>query len=361
MIKLDQTTGRWMAAALVMAFCSPVVAQGNDIYRINEGKFDAHVKYERTALAPGKEMVLGDITGPGKITYFYLTDDSHFHSNKDTGTTYPGLVLKIYWDDANEPSVRVPLWNFFGAFGRKTIDYQSTFMQINNNCYMSFLPMPFSKRARFVLANDGDQVYARLVAWGIDYEKNEAFAKETSRLHAAFSRSNPTKNAMHTLLSVSGKGHYVGNFLQVNSNYEGWWGEGDTIFEVDGEDITHTPGTEDEYGSTWGFAKVYSYPSTGLIQMDGGQNRMYRWYQSNPIRFQKSLNVRIQNQRFHLDAQRQAEGARNDDFQHGQTPSRDDYTSVVFWYQHGSQSAPLLPSYADRIAESKGVSYAKNK
>jgi Protein of unknown function (DUF2961) len=334
--------GLWILALLCPL---PMSAQVQDLYRITDGRFADHVEYHQVDLAPGKELVLADLAGPGKITYLYYTDDSNFHRTEGTGFMYPGLVLKVYWDDAPQPSIQVPLWNFFGAFERKTIDYQSLPMQINHFCYMSYLPMPFSKHARLVLVNDGDEQYSRSVAWGIDYEKDSSFATEKSRLHAAWNRSNPTRNGVHRILEVEGRGQYVGNFLQVNTKYEGWWGEGDTIFQVDGEKLTHTPGTEDEYGSTWGFEHTYSYLYSGYIQMDDGKNRMYRWYLMNPVRFQKSLVVDIQNQRF--------DG--------GQTSSQDDYTSVAFWYQEGAHAAPTLLPYAERIAESKGASYPRSQ
>lgn len=323
----------------------PSKAQLQDLYRIHKGSFASHVEYHGVVLAPGKELTLADISGPGKITYFYFTDDGFAHRTEGTGFMYPGLVLKVFWDDAQEPSVQVPLWSFFGAFDRKTIDYQSVVMQINHYCYASYLPMPFAARARFVLVNDGDETYSRSVAWGIDYEKSPAFASEASRLHAAWNRSNPTRNGMHHMLDTTGTGQYVGNFLQANSTYEGWWGEGDTIFEVDGQKITHTPGTEDEYGSAWGFDHTYSYLYSGYLQMDEGKNRMYRWYVPNPVRFQKSLRVDIQNQRY----------------QHGQIPSQDDYTSVVFWYQEGAHAAPALLPYAERVAPSRAVVYPRSQ
>lgn len=312
------------------------IAQVQDIYKITDGSFSSHVEYHQVDIAPGKELVLGDVTGPGKVTYFYYTD-----SGAQYGLIYAGLILRVYWDNATEPSIQVPLWSFFGAFGRKTIDYQSVLMQINHYCYMSYLPMPFSKRARFVLFNDGDETYSRAVAWGIDYERNSVLEHETSRLHAAWNRSNPTRDSLHTMLDIVGKGQYIGNFLEVNSKYAGWWGEGDTIFEIDGEKITHSPGTEDEYGSTWGFEHTFSYLYSGYIQMDEDKNRMYRWYVTNPVRFQRSLRVQIQDQRA-VD---------------GQTPSKDDFTSVVFWYQDGVHSAPPLPPYAERAAESRGATY----
>lgn len=337
---------------LALSLGLPAAAQVQDIYRINDGKFAAHVELIpiHADLAPGKELVLGDFTGPGKVTYFYYTDNG-----AASGVPYPGLVLKVYWDDATEPSIQVPLWNFFGAFGRKTIDYQSLLIQINHYCYMSYLPMPFSKRARFVLLNDGDKTYSQAVAWGIDYEKNRAFEHETSRLHAAWNHSKPAHNrdSVHTMLEVTGKGQYIGNFLQVNTNYEGWWGEGDTIFDVDGEKITHSPGTEDEYGSTWGFDHTFSYPYSGYIQMDEGKNRMYRWHFANPVRFQKSLRVQIQDQRVQ-------EGSKD----YRQVPSKDetdDYTSVVFWYQEGAHPAPAILPYAERVALSRGPTYPRSR
>ena len=90
-------------------------------------------------------------------------------------------------------------------------------MQINHYNFMCYLPMPFSRHARLVLANDGDEEYIRPVAYGVDYEIDAAFATEKSRLHAACNRSNPTRDGMHRLLETTGKGQYIGNFLQVDT------------------------------------------------------------------------------------------------------------------------------------------------
>jgi Protein of unknown function (DUF2961) len=208
--------------------------------------------------------------------------------------------------------------------------------------------MPFSKRARFVLLNDGPEAYSQAVAWGIDYEKNPALAHETSRLHAAWGRSNPVRNGLHEMLNVTGKGQYIGNFLQVNANSDGWWGEGDTLFTVDGDEVPHSRGTEDEYGSTWGFGHTYSFLYSGYIQMDELKNRMYRWYLANPIRFQKSLHVAIQNQRIHGGPFKDLQDALNH-----QENSDDDYTSVAFWYQEGTHAAPAILPFAERVANSR--------
>ncbi len=325
------------AAVWILFFCiHPARAQMPDIYRLSDSTSNSHVQYRRFDIPKGKAVEIANLQGPGKVTYFYITDDGlpKFH---------PGLVLKVFWDDAREPSINVPLADFFGAFETKTIDYESRLLSINHHCYMSYLPMPFSRRARFVLANDGSEDYSRVIAYGIDYEKGQTFANEKSRLHCTWKRSNPTRESAHTLLQARGRGHYVGNFLYVNSRYEGWWGEGDTVFTVNGKAMTHTPGTEDEYGSAWAFEHTFSYLDTGYIQMENGRHRMYRWYAANPVRFGSSLTVAIQNQRW---------------LAHQQVPSRDDYTSVAFWYQDQPQGVTLQP-FSERTAPSQAVEYPK--
>ena len=313
----------------------PAQAQGlQNLHRITASVFNSHVEYHQINIPKGREVTLTDLAGPGKVTYWYITDD-------EGGKWYPGLVLKVFWDDETEPSILVPLSDFFGAIGGRTIDYQSAPMQINHLCYMCYLPMPFSKRARFVIANDGNRDFSQNVAYGIDYEQGQEYAEEQSRLHCVWRRSNPTKDAMHPLLGVRGHGHYIGNFLQVHSNYGGWWGEGDTIFVVDGTTITHTPGTEDEYGACWGFGHLYSYLYSGYLMDDKGDHRMYRWYLANPVRFEKSLRVEIRNQHWN----------------NGRTPGRDDYTSVAFWYQAEPHAAITLPPFAERTAPTRADEY----
>ena len=330
----------WVVSAAVLLglgslLAGSVAAQDvQGLYRITGSVSGSHVEYHQVVLPKGKEVVLADLKGPGKVTYWYITDNTG-------GKFYPGLVLKVLWDEEAEPSINVPLSDFFGVIGGRTIDYQSLPMQINHLCYMCYLPMPFSQRARFVLLNDGDRDYSQSVAYGIDYEQGQEFAREKSRLHCAWRRSNPTQDSLHTILEVRGRGHYVGNFLQVYSRYSGWWGEGDTIFHLDGKTVTHTPGTEDEYGSCWGFGKPYQSAYSGYLENRDGQNRMYRWYLANPVRFRHSLKVEIQNQRY----------------EKGQTPSRDDYTSIAFWYQEEPHQAVALQPFVDRTAPSQAVEY----
>lgn len=309
----------------------PAAAQGlPDLYRITGGVTANHMEYHQVNIPKGREFTLADLKGPGKVTYFYITDDTQ-------NRLYPGLVLQAFWDDETEPSIRAPLSDFFGAMGGKTIEYQSAAMAINHGCFMCYLPMPFSARARLLLTNDGDRDYSQSVAYGVDYESDPAYAGEKSRLHVLWRRSNPVKDGLHTILEAGGRGHCVGTFLQVRSRFSGWFGEGDTIFHLDGSTMTHTPGTEDEYGACWGFGRTFSHLACGYIEMEKGENRMYRWYAANPVRFQKSLKVEIQNQ--HENGKPTAGDA-------------DDYTSLAYWYQEDPHRPIRLQPFSERTAPS---------
>ena len=91
-----------------------VAAQNlSDLHRITNGVSGSHVEYHRVEIGPGKETPLADLPGPGKVTYFNITDDTQ-------GRFFPGVVLKILWDGETEPSIQVPLSDFFGAIGGQT-------------------------------------------------------------------------------------------------------------------------------------------------------------------------------------------------------------------------------------------------
>jgi len=60
-------------------------------------------------IPPGETLVLMDEDGPGIITHFWNTVGAEdlFHGRS--------LVLRIYYDGAEQPSVQAPLGDFFGV------------------------------------------------------------------------------------------------------------------------------------------------------------------------------------------------------------------------------------------------------
>ena len=64
---------------------------------------------DRLCIVRGETHTLLDVQGPGCITHIWMT----LHSIE---TNYlRKMLLKIYWDGEKEPSVLVPLGDFFGV------------------------------------------------------------------------------------------------------------------------------------------------------------------------------------------------------------------------------------------------------
>ena len=176
------------------------------------------------------------------------------------------------------------------------------------------------------------------IYYQIDYSLMNV-PEDTMYFHAQFRRTNPLpyKTPYTILDGVKGKGHYVGTYLAWGVHNNGWWGEGEIKFYMDGDQEYPTicgTGTEDYFCGSYDFENPvthdsyvpFSGPYTGLqvIEPDRlyrSQMRfgMYRWHLTDPICFEKELKVTIQ-------ALGWREGGRY-------LPLQDDIASVAFWYQ----------------------------
>ncbi|UVI32448.1 glycoside hydrolase family 172 protein [Paenibacillus spongiae] len=289
------------------------------------------------SLQANASFTMAEIDGPGVIQHIWLTchTDSWRH-----------LILNIYWDDEESPSVRVPVGDFFcnGWCERSLVNSMPVSVNPANG-FNSYWEMPFRQKAKVVMENVSDHNHT--LYYQIDYTLTEVPA-DMAYFHAQWRRSNPLKyKEVHTIVDgIKGKGHYVGTYIawQVNSN--NWFGEGEVKFYMDGDGEFPTicgTGTEDYFGGAWnwdmsGQYVTYSTPFLGMhqhIKPDGlykANQRfgMYRWHIMDPIRFEEDLRVTIQ-----------ALGWRS----HGKyLPLQDDIASVAFWYQsEPHQAHPALP------------------
>jgi hypothetical protein len=206
--------------------------------------------------------------------------------------------------------------------------------------------MPFRKNCRITLENRGDETAG--IAYQIDYALTEV-PEECAYFHAQFRRSNPLPyKEVYTILDgVTGKGHFVGTYLAWGTNNNGWWGEGEIKFYLDGDAEYPTicgTGTEDYFCGSYSFIDPnsggycsYTTPYVGFHEIKRDelykcQKRfgMYRWHITDPVRFERDLKVTIQ-------ALGWREGGRY-------LPLRDDIASAVFWYQTlPSAPFPALP------------------
>lgn len=292
----------------------------------------------------GRELlVLADIEGSGIIQHIWLTcphEDWRF------------LILRMYWDGEEAPSIEVPLGDFFCMGWCEPGLLQSLPVCVNPNGGMnSYWQMPFRKGARVTLENLTDK--KSVVYYQITYAQT-AVAEDTPYFHACFSRDNPLEyKKNHVILPCAGgKGQYVGTYLAWGVNSNRWWGEGEIKFYMDGDKEFPTicgTGTEDYIGGAWNFEYPkgeycrFSSPYSGLHQIirpDGlyvSQQRfgMYRFHLTDPIRFDRDLRVEIQ-----------ALGWRSEG---RYLPLQDDIASVGYWYQlEPHRPLPPLPG-ADEL------------
>lgn len=280
---------------------------------------------------PGETVVLADIEGPGMVQHIWCTVFPDW---------WRRLVLRCYWDGEAEPSVEVPLGDFFcNGWGERS-NVASLPIAVNPaGGFNSYWPMPFRGAARITLENVSPDERCEAFYYQVDYALDDV-PDDAAYLHATWRRTNPVpQGEVHTILDgVHGRGHYVGTYLAWQSNSTGWWGEGELKFFLDGDDEYPTicgTGTEDYFGGAWNFEDppgqygVYTTPYLGLNQVIGAgaagmyrsQQRfgMYRWHLPDPIRFTEDLRVTVQ-------ALGWRRGGRY-------LQLRDDLASVAVWYQ----------------------------
>ena len=245
---------------------------------------------------------LAVINEPAVITHLWLTvHRDHWRS----------LILRAYWDGADEPAIEVPVGDFFGQGWCSFAQLSSAVVAANpHGGFNSYWPMPFRQAARLTIENLGPEKTE--FYYQVTYETGSELPA-AGYLHAQFHRSNPLPaKTTHPILDrVEGAGKYVGTYLAWGVNRPGWWGEGELKFYLDGDEEFPTicgTGTEDYFGGAWNFDvpgqgyTTYSTPYLGLHQVlapDGlyrSQQRfgMYRWHIADPIHFHENLQVDIQ-------------------------------------------------------------------
>lgn len=292
------------------------------------------------AIQPGETFTLADIEGQGAIQQIWMTPTGNWRYS----------ILRIYWDDQEQPAVECPVGDFFCMGWGKFAPLSSLAVCVNPgsafNCYWE---MPFRRRARITMTNIGEE--AMRLYYQINYSLTDV-PEDCAYFHAQFRRTNPLpyKDVYTILDGVQGRGHFVGVYMAWGVNNSGWWGEGEIKFYLDGDGEWPTicgTGTEDYFCGSYNFEnketkqyQEFTTPYAGLNQVirpDGvyrSQQRfgMYRWHITDPIRFQQDLRVTIQ-----------ALGWRSG---HRYLPLQDDIASVAFWYQT-LPTAPF-PSLPDK-------------
>ncbi len=286
----------------------------------------------------GETFTMAEIEGPGAIQHIWMTPTGNWRFS----------IIRIYWDDETEPSVECPVGDFFGMGWCEYAPLNSLPVCVNPgsafNCYWS---MPFRKKCKITMENINDKDPMTLY-YQVDYTLTDVPA-DAAYFHAQYRRTNPNTTSDYTIVdNIKGKGQYVGVYLAWGVNNNGWWGEGEIKFFIDGDSKFPTicgTGTEDYFCGSYNFDRGGQYkefctPYTGLVQVirpDGtykSQQRfgLYRWHIMDPVRFEKDLKITIQDLGWR-------QGGRY-------LPQQSDISSVCFWYQTDPHAKfPKIPSW----------------
>lgn len=293
----------------------------------------------------GECVTLAEMDGPGIIQHIWITvtnrtSDRNRYILRD-------LVLRMYWDEEENPSVECPLGDFFCCgFGES---YQVNSMPIAVNPtrgFNSYFPMPFAKKAKITIENQCDEDISAFF-YQIDYCLEEVDVKNMGYFHAQWRRQRVTEKTKDYVLldNVSGKGQYVGTYLALTTLERYWYGEGEMKFYLDGDEEYPTicgTGTEDYFGGAWSFAtqengqtveNTFCTPFLGYPYYSAHdkaihndyhiddmmpQRSFYRWHIMDPILFEENIRVTLQQIGV---------------YHGGLFERQDDVASVAYWYQ----------------------------
>lgn len=298
----------------------------------------------------GETTDLAEIDGPGVINHIWMAAPQS-PTESEEENVLRDLVLEMYWDDEEDPSVAVPLGDFFcngfGLYANFSSLPITVLSKGGMNCYFQ---MPFRESARIAIRCEHPVDVERLF-YQIDYDLVPALEENVGYFHAQWRRENPTTTTQDYVLldDVEGQGHYVGTYFAWTALEPFWWGEGEMKFYIDGDDEYPTicgTGAEDYIGGAWGFKDgTQTSPFLGyLLEESGDSSRIrdqyarhgvYRWHIQDPIRFSEDLRVTIQQ----IGHNGQALFERCDDV-----------ASTVYWYQREPHcSFPELPTREERL------------
>jgi hypothetical protein len=289
-------------------------------------------------IQPGETFTMAEINGSGAIQHIWMTPTGNWRFS----------ILRIYWDDETEPSVECPVGDFFCMGWGEYAPLSSLAVCVNPgsafNCYWT---MPFRKKCRITMENINEKDPMTLY-YQIDYTLTDV-PEDAAYFHAQYRRLNPNTTSDYTIVdNIKGKGQFVGVYMAWGVNNNGWWGEGEIKFFMDGDTKFPTicgTGTEDYFCGSYNFDRGGQYkefctPYAGLHQVirpDGtykSQQRfgLYRWHIKDPVRFEKDLKITIQDLGWR-------QGGRY-------LPQQSDIASVCFWYQTDPHNKfPKLPSW----------------
>ena len=221
------------------------------------------------------------------------------------------VVLEVFYDGLEEPSVSVPCLDFFGVPHGRPAPYFSALTSVaEGRGFNAYYPMPFRKRLRMAITNGS--AAAVPCFYQIDYTL-ERVPADAGYLHTSFRRENPTTLQRDFVIGggLKGPGRFLGCVvgIRVLRDDMSWYGEGEFKLYRDGDGANPTicgTGLEDYvgyrvgHGSTYGTLRRCPHPRRAANTAEWAAwpdpefVSFYRWHLPDPIVFSDTFTATIQ-------------------------------------------------------------------
>ena len=269
-----------------------------------------------TSIPAGDVLTIADLDGPGLIRQLSVRMDSA------TDDELAGLHLVVTYDAETTPAINIPVARFFGA-GNLRAPYRSLPLgSDSDDGFYSYWPMPFRQSVAVALHNTTASPIL-IDAALVEYEPG-SFDDEMCqlRVHTHTNVKAPGQ-IYHPILSVAGRGHYVGTLLYIEQDSHSFsFLEGDDVITVDGAYTLYGTGLEDAFNGGYYYnwvavqddepegpkPQAATRPLNGILYVhreDGvahARADQYRWHIADRIPFSTSIDVQIENRYAITDA-----------------------------------------------------------
>ena len=338
---------------------------GNDMFELTKMRYNVKNKRVSSAdetggsgdripdIQPGDKVTIFDVKGSGIINHIWITIAPMRINRND-------IILRMYWDGNDFPSVESPIGPFFGQGWDESYNFSSLPLAAGPSSgtgLVSYFAMPFAKGARIEIENQTERVISAFFFY-VDYLETPKLGNDVGRFHAWYNHElteaypegeaewglfapqhlNKDGKDNYVFADIKGKGHFVGINYYVHCPTPMWYGEGDDMWFIDGESLPSLigTGTEDFFNTSWSPKEKYEHPYYGYPRVNNdvgwlGRTHVYRFFITDPIYFDKSLKATIE---------------------HGGSNNLTlDIGTVAYWYQ--SEAAPLPPAPSKELRKPK--------
>lgn len=294
-------------------------------------KAEQLVETKEFFIAPGEAVPFFSANEGGRISGIELDFGPALEGK------YKDIILKAQWDDDESPAIYSPAADFFGyAYGKPAM--QSLLLGSFQSINYSYIPMPYSKKARLSLVyekrQDINQSKVEVKA-RVFYTKEAQNPEKEGRLYSIWRREiDPKEFEPYLFADIKDRGHYIGIIHIAQALRPGMtlFFEGDDSTVVDNKLRMHGTGSEDYYNGGWyalldRWDRGVSLPIHGSLDYSLPMARTggYRFFMTDKVTFDKNLLVTIE---------------------HGPEQNRFpvDYTSLAFYYGSKPAECGVFPT-----------------